>query len=76
MLTSWECSSNGGALALHARGTGFDTPHLHNFFLCMFFFQFRIHSLLAPFYLTSKFALSQIQILKHSPGRSLTDSET
>ena len=23
------CSSNGRALALHARGTGFDPPHLH-----------------------------------------------
>ena len=28
------CSSNGRALALHARGTGFDPPHLHFFFLC------------------------------------------
>jgi hypothetical protein len=26
---SWGCSSNGRALALHARGTGFDPPHLH-----------------------------------------------
>ena len=25
------CSSNGRALALHARGTGFDPPHLHYF---------------------------------------------
>ena len=24
------CSSNGRALALHARGTGFDPPHLHS----------------------------------------------
>ncbi|AET05419.1 hypothetical protein MTR_8g105280 [Medicago truncatula] len=29
----WGCSSHGRALALHARGTGFDTPHLH-FFSC------------------------------------------
>jgi len=26
------CSSNGRALALHARGTGFDPPHLHHSF--------------------------------------------
>ena len=25
----WGCSSDGRALALHARGTGIDTPHLH-----------------------------------------------
>ena len=24
----WECSSNGRALALHAKGTGIDAPHL------------------------------------------------
>ena len=24
----WGCSSNGRALALHARGTGIDAPHL------------------------------------------------
>ena len=24
----WACSSNGRALALHARGTGIDAPHL------------------------------------------------
>ena len=28
-ITTWGCSSNGRALALHARGTGFDTLHLH-----------------------------------------------
>ena len=27
----WGCSSDGRALALHARGTGIDTPHLHLF---------------------------------------------
>ena len=27
---SWGCSSNGRALALHARGTGIDAPHLQN----------------------------------------------
>ena len=27
----WGCSSDGRALALHARGTGIDTPHLHVF---------------------------------------------
>ena len=27
--TERGCSSNGRALALHARGTGFDPPHLH-----------------------------------------------
>ena len=27
------CSSDGRALALHARGTGIDTPHLHFLFL-------------------------------------------
>ena len=26
----WGCSSNGRALALHARGTGIDAPHLQN----------------------------------------------
>ena len=26
----WGCSSNGNALALHARGTGIDDPHLQN----------------------------------------------
>ena len=25
----WGCSSDGRALALHARGTGIDTQHLH-----------------------------------------------
>jgi hypothetical protein len=34
----WGCSSNGRALALHARGTGFDPPHLHLFFFFFFFF--------------------------------------
>ena len=29
----WGCSSDGRALALHARGTGIDTPHLHSSFL-------------------------------------------
>ncbi|AES63732.1 hypothetical protein MTR_2g012640 [Medicago truncatula] len=32
ILTTWGCSSNGRALALHARGTGFDPPHLHPYF--------------------------------------------
>ncbi len=27
------CSSNGRALALHARGTGIDAQHLHFFFV-------------------------------------------
>ena len=27
---SWGCSSNGRALALHARATGIDAPHLQN----------------------------------------------
>ena len=26
----WGCSSNGRELALHARGTGIDAPHLQN----------------------------------------------
>ena len=26
----WECSSNGRALSLHARGTGIDAPDLQN----------------------------------------------
>ena len=26
----WGCSSNGRAIALHARGTGIDAPHLQN----------------------------------------------
>ncbi|GJW96449.1 hypothetical protein Tco_0178257 [Tanacetum coccineum] len=26
-IAKWECSSYGRALALHARGTGFDSPH-------------------------------------------------
>ena len=26
----WGCRSNGRALALHARGTGIDAPHLQN----------------------------------------------
>jgi hypothetical protein len=34
----WGCSSNGRALALHARGTGFDTPHLHDYILYIFSF--------------------------------------
>lgn len=32
---TWGCSSNGRALALHARGTGFDPLHLHLFFFCL-----------------------------------------
>ena len=38
MLCVRGCSSNGRALALHARGTGFDPPHLHleYFFFPMF----------------------------------------
>ena len=28
----WGCSSNGRALASHARGRGIDTPHLQFFF--------------------------------------------
>nr|GEU69314.1 CCT domain-containing protein [Tanacetum cinerariifolium] len=30
----WECSSYGRALALHARGTGFNSPHFLIFSLC------------------------------------------
>ena len=29
-LLPWGCSSHGGALALHARGTGFDSLHLQD----------------------------------------------
>ena len=36
LFNGWGCSSNGRALALHARGTGFDPLHLH--------FLFFIHS--------------------------------
>jgi hypothetical protein len=34
-LTNRGCSSNGRALALHARGTGFDPPHLHLYFFIL-----------------------------------------
>ena len=27
---TWGCSSSGGAIALHARGTGIDAPHLQS----------------------------------------------
>ncbi|GJZ68006.1 hypothetical protein Tco_0631246 [Tanacetum coccineum] len=33
-VAKWECSSYGRALALHARGTGFDSPHFLIFSLC------------------------------------------
>ncbi|GJU32770.1 hypothetical protein Tco_1176359 [Tanacetum coccineum] len=33
-IAKWECSSYGRALALHARGTGFDSPHFLIFSLC------------------------------------------
>ena len=33
VLMSEGCSSNGRALALHARGTGIDARHLHFFFI-------------------------------------------
>ncbi|GKD33613.1 SNF2-related, N-terminal domain-containing protein [Tanacetum coccineum] len=33
-IAKWECSSYGRALALHARGTGFDSPHFYIFLLC------------------------------------------
>ncbi len=39
------CSSNGRALALHARGTGFDTLHLQMCFILLilktFFFRYK-----------------------------------
>ena len=38
----WGCSSDGRALALHARGTGIDTPHLHLF---LFFYTVPIYLL-------------------------------
>ena len=31
LFQAWGCSSNGRALAQHARGTGIDTLHLHFF---------------------------------------------
>nr|GEY57684.1 hypothetical protein [Tanacetum cinerariifolium] len=34
-ISKWECSSYGRALALHARGTGFDSPHFYIFSLCV-----------------------------------------
>ncbi|GKF03706.1 hypothetical protein Tco_0030629 [Tanacetum coccineum] len=33
-VAKWECSSYGRALALHARGMGFDSPHFLIFLLC------------------------------------------
>ena len=46
-IDKWGCSSNGRALALHARGTGFDPPHLHlcklNKILCSFFRSISAH---------------------------------
>ncbi|GJU49624.1 retrovirus-related pol polyprotein from transposon TNT 1-94 [Tanacetum coccineum] len=33
-IAKWECSSYGRAIALHARGTGFDSPHFLIFSLC------------------------------------------
>ena len=32
----WGCSSDGRAFALHARGTGIDTPHLHLFLFLLY----------------------------------------
>ena len=37
VIMSWGCSSNGRALALHARGTGIDARHLHFFFVRFLF---------------------------------------
>nr|GFA01405.1 CCR4-Not transcription complex subunit 1-like [Tanacetum cinerariifolium] len=34
-IAKWECSSYGRALALHARGTGFDSQHFFIFSLCL-----------------------------------------
>ena len=44
MESDWGCSSNGRALALHARGTGFDPPHLHQSFYCSIMDLFGDHS--------------------------------
>ena len=41
----WGCSSYGRAFALHARGTGIDTPHLH------YSFQKKIYTTLLFFFL-------------------------
>ena len=40
----WGCSSYGRALALHARGTGFDSLHLHSSFMQCFGFMFPFFS--------------------------------
>ena len=41
----WGCSSDGRAFALHARGTGIDTPHLHLF---LFFIDSILHRYILP----------------------------
>ena len=50
------CSSHGRALALHARGTGFDTPHLHLHFIILLLssaFSFTVLSLLSGIFASS-----------------------
>jgi hypothetical protein len=44
----WGCSSNGRALALHARGTGFDPPHLHFFLSAKFWKVLSLQAALLP----------------------------
>ena len=50
-LFVWGCSSDGRAFALHARGTGIDTPHLHLF---LFFIDSILHRYILPDIFTQK----------------------
>ena len=47
----WGCSSDGRAFALHARGTGIDTPHLHLF---LFFIDSILYRYILPDIFTQK----------------------
>ena len=46
-LFVWGCSSDGRAFALHARGTGIDTPHLHYSSFYSFPISFLLHTTLS-----------------------------
>lgn len=59
-ISTWGCSLNGRALALHARGRGFDPLHLH-FFLIKLWFVF--HKTTSIFLKTS---ISEIAKAKRS----------